>query len=98
MRNTNEMIDYPSTSMAGSHGSVDAAGIPQSTTPGMGGGRRSSRILVSSFEDRSLDRSSATVEELDASACVAGGDGVSVSSANLKRGWGLEWTGRRMMI
>jgi hypothetical protein len=92
------MNDYPSTSTAGSHGSVHAAGIPQSTTPGMGGGRRSSRIFVSSFEDRSLDRSSETVAERDASACVAGGDGVSVSSINLERGLGLEWTGRRMMI
>ena len=69
---------------------MDAAGIPQSTTPGMGGGRRKSRIFVSSFEDRSLDRSSEEVEELDASACAAGGDGVSVSSANLERRWGLE--------
>ena len=98
MRNSNKMNDYPSTSIVGSHGSVDAAGIPQSTTPGMGGGRRNSRIFASSFEDKSLDRSSETVEELDASACVAGGDGVSVSSANLERGWGLEWIGRRMMI
>jgi hypothetical protein len=98
VRKTNKINDYPRTSIAGSHGSVDAAGIPQSTTPGMGDGRRSSRIFVSSFEDRSLDRSSETVEELDASACVAGGDGVSVSSANLERGLGLVWTGRRMMI
>jgi hypothetical protein len=98
VRNTNKINDYSSTSIAGSHGSVDAAGIPQSTTPGMGGGRRSSRIFVSSFEDRSFDWSSETAEELDPSACVAGGDGVSVSSANLERGWGLEWTGRRMMI
>ena len=92
------MNDYPSTSIAGSHGSVGAAGIPQSTTPGIGAGRRSSRIFVSSLEGISLDRSSETVEELDGSVCAAGGDGVSVSSANLERGWGLEWTGRRMMI
>jgi len=39
-----------STSITGSQGSVDAAGIPQSRTPGMGGGRRRSRIFVSSFE------------------------------------------------
>ena len=68
MRNTNNMHDYPSTSIAGSHGSVDAAGIPQSTTPEMGGGRRNSRIFVSSLDGRSLDRSSERVEELDASA------------------------------
>ena len=68
MRNTNKMNDDPSTSIAGSQGSVDAAGIPQSTTPEMGGGRRSSRIFVSSLEGRSLDRSSERVEELDASA------------------------------
>jgi len=68
VRNTNKMNDHHSTSIAGSHGSVDAAGIPQSTTPEMGGGRRSSRIFVSSFKDRSLDRSSERVEELDASA------------------------------
>jgi hypothetical protein len=54
----------------------------------MGGGRRRSRILISSFEERSLSRSSERVEELDASACVADGDGdgASVSSVNLERG------------
>jgi hypothetical protein len=77
---------------------VDAAGIPQSTTPGIGGGRRRSRILISSFEDGSLIWSSERVEELDVSVCAVDGDGASVSSTNLERKWGLEWTGRRMMI
>lgn len=90
MRDTNKKNDKTSTSIAGSHGSADPAGIPQSTTPEMGGGRRNSRIFVSSFKDTSLDRSSERVEELDVSVCVAGGDGVSVSSANLERRWGLE--------
>lgn len=79
-----------STSIAGSQGSVDAAGIPQSRTPGMGGGRRRSRIFVSSFEDSSLDLSSDVVEELDGSACEVDDDGGSASSVNLDRGWGLE--------
>jgi hypothetical protein len=79
-----------STSIAGSQGSVDAAGIPQSGTPGMGGGRRRSRIFVSSFEDISLDLSSDDVEELDGSAGVVDDDGGSASSVNLDRVWGLE--------
>ena len=64
----------------------------------MGGGRRRSRILISSFEDRSLSWSSETLEEPDASACVVDGDGASDSSVNLARGWGLQWAGRRMTI
>jgi len=80
-----------STSIAGSQGSVDAAGIPQSRTPGMDGGRRRSRIFVSSFEDSSLDLSSDVVEELDGSACgLVDDDGGSTSSVNLDRGLGLE--------
>ena len=79
-----------STSIAGSQGSVDAAGIPQSRTPGMEGGRRRSRIFISSFEDGSLDLSSDDVEELDGSACVLDDDGGSASSVNLDRRWGLE--------
>jgi hypothetical protein len=84
--------------MAGSQGSVATAGIPQSRTPGIGGGLRRSRIFTSSFEDGSLDLSSDEVEELDVSASVADDDGGSASSANLDRGWGLEWIGRRMII
>jgi hypothetical protein len=30
--------------MAGSHGSVDGGGMPQSTTPGIEGGHKSARI------------------------------------------------------
>ena len=68
---------------------MEAVGIPQSTTPGIGGGRRRSRIFASSFEDGSPDPSSDGVEEVEASACVVDDDGGSVSSAILVRGWGL---------
>ena len=80
---------YSITSIAGSQCPEDAAGIPQSTTPGIGGGRRRSRIFVSSFEDGSLDLSSDGVEEVEASACVVDDDIGSVSSAILVLGWGL---------
>lgn len=36
------------TAMAGSPGSLDSGGIPQSSTPGIGGGRSSARIRDSS--------------------------------------------------
>jgi len=72
------------TSIAGSQGSADAGGIPQSGTSGIGGGLRRSRIFDNS--DRSLDLSSEGVEEVDASACVAVDDVGSVSSADLERG------------
>jgi hypothetical protein len=69
---------------------VDGGGIPQSVTPGMVGGRRRSRIFVSSFEDISLDLSSDVVEQFDGSTDVADDDGRSASSVNLDLGWGLE--------
>lgn len=71
--------------MAGSQGSADAGGMPQSGTPGIGGGLRRSRIFDNS--DRSPNLSSEEVEDVDASACVAGDD---ASSADLERGRGLE--------
>lgn len=43
------------TSIAGSHGVVDSAGIPQSTAPGIDGGFKSSRISVSSWSSEELE-------------------------------------------
>ncbi len=70
--------------MAGSQGSADAGGIPQSFKPEIDGGLRSSRIFDNS--DRSPDLSSEGVEEVDASACVGVDDVGSASSADLERG------------
>ena len=85
VRNTNT-IDaiITNTSIAGSQGSAVAGGIPQSGTPGIGGGLRSSRIFDNS--DRSPELSSEGVEEVDASAGVAADDVGSASSSDLERG------------
>lgn len=40
--------------MAGSHGAVDSAGIPQSSMPGIDDGLESSRIRVSSWSPEEL--------------------------------------------
>ena len=41
--------------MAGSHGAVDSAGIPQSTTPDIDGGLKSSRIRATSRSSVELE-------------------------------------------
>jgi len=86
-------------SMAGSHGAVDSAGMSQSTTPGIDGGLKSSRIRVSSWNSEELEAEDKSFKD-SSGVC----DGVSdrdrsatMSSDRCARGWLLVGAGRRMM-
>ena len=85
--------------MAGSHGAVDWAGIPQSTTPGIDGGLKSSRIRVSSWSSEELEAEGKSFKN---SSGVSGGaadwnGSITMSSDRCARGWLLVGAGRRMM-
>ena len=85
--------------MVGSHGAVDPAGIPQSTTPGIDGGLRSSRICASSLSSEGLAMEGSSFK---GSSGVSGGVldrdcSVTMSSDKCARGWLLVGAGLRMM-
>lgn len=76
------------TSIAGSHGAVDSAGISQSTTPGIDGGLRISRIFVSSWSSEELEAEGNSFKD---SSGVSGGTldwdcSVTMSSDRCARG------------
>lgn len=77
--------------MAGSQGLLDAGGIPQSTSPGIGGGWSSARMRVISSADGSTsggrDALAAEVDEPDASALERVGGFASISFDTCARGW-----------
>lgn len=76
---------------------MDSAGIPQSTTPGIGGGLRSSRIRASSSSSEEFkDKSSK--DALDVVDGASGLGSSTISSDKCARGWLFVGGGLRMII
>lgn len=87
------------TSISGSHAPVGSGGMPQSSTPGIGGGRSSARIrVISSVGSRPVS----CVSIMNTGASCGGVAFVLMlgaccsSSARRARGWIFAWVGLRM--
>jgi hypothetical protein len=102
---SSKVMSKERTSIAGSQGSFDWGGIPQSSTPGIGGGRRRARRRDSSSWGSSetacwLDEVSISMGEPEKRR-IPSGLGVAsstISSDMCARGWFLRAAGGRRII